>query len=121
LSKRQSANTQNFSPAVAAGGLLFVSGQASVQDGVVAPGSFAEEMARSIENLRLILESWNLTLRDVIRVGAYVRDPGDLVEFNLLYPRYFSAPLPARTTLTCCLPDTLKFEIDVVALLAAGR
>jgi 2-iminobutanoate/2-iminopropanoate deaminase len=121
LSESQSGNTHNFSPALAAGGLLFVSGQASVQDGVIAPGTFAEEMARSIENLRHILESWDLTLRDVIRVGAYVRDPDDLIEFNLLYPQYFAAPMPARTTLTGCLPDTLKFEIDVVALLPADR
>jgi 2-iminobutanoate/2-iminopropanoate deaminase len=111
----RSGNTQNFSAAVAAGGLLFVSGQASVQDGTIVPGSFAEEMSRSIENVRRILESWHLSLADVVKVGAYVRDPDDLIEFNALYPRYFAAPLPARTTITGCLPDQIKFEIDAVA------
>ncbi|ORA37341.1 RidA family protein [Mycobacterium aquaticum] len=120
MSQQRSGNTHNFSSCVSAGDLLFVSGQASVLDGAIVPGTFAEEMARSIDNLRRILESRGLNLADVVKVGAYVRDPGDLVEFNKLYPRYFSNPLPARTTITSCLPDTIKFEIDAVALLG-GR
>ncbi|GAA1585250.1 RidA family protein [Kribbella sancticallisti] len=113
----RSGHTHNFSSAVAAGGLLFVSGQASVQDGKVVPGSFADEMARSIENLRQILASWELTLADIVKVGAYVRDPDDLVEFNQAYSQYFSAPLPARTTVTGCLPEQIRFEIDAIAVL----
>lgn len=112
-------NTANFSPAVRAGDFVFVSGQASVDaGGQVVPGSFAEEMARSIGNVRQILAGYRLDLADVVKVNAYVQDPADLAEYNRLYLRYFEQPLPARTTITNCLTDAIKFEIDVVAHLA---
>jgi 2-iminobutanoate/2-iminopropanoate deaminase len=111
-------NTGNFSPAVRAGGLLFVSGQASVdQIGMIVPGTFAEEMDRSMQNVRRVLGDHGLDLGDVVKVGAYVHDPADVAEFNKLYHRYFTPPLPARTTITSCLSDQIKFEIDVVAAL----
>jgi 2-iminobutanoate/2-iminopropanoate deaminase len=109
-------NTANFSPAVRAGGLVFVSGQASVdENGSIVPGTFAEEMDRSMRNVRRVLSDYGLDLGDVVRVGAYVQDPADLGEFNDLYRRYFTPPLPARTTITNCLTEKIKFEIDVVA------
>lgn len=109
-------NTANFSKAVRAGDLVFVSGQASVNDyGQIVPGTFADEMHRSIENVRDILTEFNLDLTDVVKVGAYVQNPTDIGEFNRLYRSFFSHPLPARTTITNCLTDAIKFEIDVVA------
>lgn len=105
-----------FPPARRAGDFLFVSGQASVDEtGAIVPGTFAEEMHRSIENVRRILADAGLTLSDVVKVNAYVQDPANLTEYNRLYPDYFSAPRPARTTIASCLTDAIKFEIDVVA------
>lgn len=105
-----------FPPAVRAGEFVFVSGQASVDElGTIVPGTFAEEMHRSIENVRRALATEGLALSDVVKVCAYVQDPADLAEYNRLYPRYFPAPRPARTSLANCLTDAIKFEIDVVA------
>ncbi|GAA5120252.1 RidA family protein [Haloechinothrix salitolerans] len=109
-------NTANFSKAIRAGEFIYVSGQASVNDyGKIVPGTFAEEMHRSIENVRDILAEFNLDLTEVVKVNAYVQNPADLAEYNLLYREFFSPPLPARTTITNCLTDAIKFEIDVVA------
>ncbi|MEU6646086.1 RidA family protein [Saccharomonospora sp. NPDC046836] len=108
-------NTALFSPCRRAGAFVFVSGQASVEGGVIVPGTFAEEMRRSIANVERILAGEQLTLRDVIRVGAYVDDPADVPEFNRIYTEYFRPPLPARTTITSCFGGRIKFEIDVVA------
>ncbi|TKG66625.1 RidA family protein [Prauserella endophytica] len=108
-------NTSKFSPCRKAGGFVFVSGQASVENGAIVPGTFEEEMRRSIENVRRILEGEGLSLADVVRVGAYVEDPADVPEFNRLYLEYFHPPLPARTTIANCLGGAVKFEIDVVA------
>lgn len=105
-----------FPAAVRAGEFVYVSGQASVDDtGAIVPGTFAEEMDRSIDNLRRVLAAARLTLADVIKVNAYVDDPEDLEEYNRLYPLYFHPPRPARTTLTSCFGGRLKFEIDAVA------
>ncbi|WP_199433245.1 RidA family protein [Qaidamihabitans albus] len=108
-------NTAMFSPCRRAGDLVFVSGQASVDGGRIVPGTFEEEMRRSIENVRRILAGEGLELSHVVRVGAYVRDAGDLPEYNRIYLEYFGEPLPARTTITNCLGDRIKFELDVVA------
>lgn len=114
-------NTANFSKAVRAGDLVFVSGQASVdENGQIVSGTFAEEMRRSIDNVREILAEYGLDLADVVKVNSYVQNTKDVVEYNRLYRQLFSAPLPARTTLTNCLSDAIKFEIDVVAYIGTS-
>ena len=106
-----------FSHATRVGDFVFVSGQASVdlETGDIIGGTFADEMKRSIENLRTILEKAGARWGDIVKVGCYVRRDEDLAEYNQLYREYFSEPFPARTTITNCLPPSLLFEIDCVA------
>jgi 2-iminobutanoate/2-iminopropanoate deaminase len=106
-----------FSPATKAGGFVFVSGQASVgPDGKIIKDTFENEFRRTVENVKKILAAAGLGLVDVVRVQAYLADPADLPRYNELYREYFKTPLPARTTLTHCIPsDLIKFEMDVIA------
>jgi len=105
-----------FSPAIRAGGFVFLAGQASVDDkGTIVSDTFEGEMRRSLENVGRILEAAGLAFADVVQVRGYVRDPADLPKYNEVYREFFSEPYPARTTLTCCLPETLRFEVEVVA------
>lgn len=100
-----------------AGDLVFLSGQASVdEDGDLVPGTFEEEMRRSLDNVAKVLESEGLGFDDVVRVTGYVRDPDNRSAYNRIYREYFSVPFPARTTLTNCLPPEIHFEIDVIAV-----
>ena len=106
-----------FSPAVRVGGLIFVSGQASVDaTGKIVADTFEGEFRRSVENLRRVLESAGSDLRHVVQTRNYVRDPANLARYNELYREYFANPFPARTTITNCLPPTLQFEIECVAV-----
>lgn len=106
-----------FTPAVEANGFVFVSGQASVDaTGAIISGTFEEEMRRSMANVESVLTSAGLTLRNVVRVMSYLSDPADGPRYNEIYRDYFMPPLPARTTITNCLPPTLKFEVDVIAV-----
>ncbi len=106
-----------FSPAVIVGELIFVSGQASVDaTGKIVGDTFEGEFRRSLDNVRQILAAAGSDLAHVVQTRNYVRDAGDLPRFNELYREYFSAPFPARTTITNCLPPTLRFEIEVVAV-----
>jgi 2-iminobutanoate/2-iminopropanoate deaminase len=112
---RPVASKPLFSPFVRAGGFVFVSGQAAVdENGRIVHGTFEEEMRRSVENVRRVLGEAGLGLSEVVKVCAYVQDPGDLADYNRIYPEYFPHS-PARTTLTSCLGDVVKFELDVVA------
>jgi len=106
-----------FSPVTKVGELLFVSGQASVdKTGKIVSDSFEGEMRRSIENLKAILEAAGSDLKHVVQTRNYVRDDADIPEFNRIYREYFSAPYPARTTITNCLGAALRYEIDCMAV-----
>lgn len=106
-----------FSPAVRVGDLILVSGQASVDPtGRIVSDTFEGEFRRAVDNLRAILEASGSGLAQVVQTRNYVRDPADLPRFNELYREVFSAPYPARTTLTHCLPETLRYEIECVAV-----
>lgn len=106
-----------FSPVTQVGELLFVSGQASVDaQGKIVPDTFEGEFRRSVENLRRILAGAGSDLQHVVQTRNYVRDPANLALFNRLYTETFSAPWPARTTITDCLPATLHYEIECIAV-----
>ena len=107
-----------FSPAVLAGGFVFVAGQASVDEtGKIVPDTFEGEMRRSFENVAKVLAGAGLELDDVVQVRSYVRNPGDLPTYNKVYQGLFREPYPARTPLTNCLPDIVRFEVEVIAKL----
>jgi 2-iminobutanoate/2-iminopropanoate deaminase len=113
-------STAPFRPFVQAGAFVFVSGQASVDEaGRLVPGTFEEQMRLSIDNVRRVLALAGLDLTDVVRTGCYVHDPADAAEFNRIYLEYFHPPRPARTTLTGCLTEQVRFEIDVVAYIGS--
>ncbi|MCB2005353.1 MAG: RidA family protein [Rhodoferax sp.] len=106
-----------FSPAVRVGNMVFVSGQASVDaTGKIVSDSFEGEFRRSVENLRKVLQSAGADLAHVVQTRNYVRDAEDLPLFNRLYTEYFSAPYPARTTITGCLSPALRFELECIAV-----
>jgi 2-iminobutanoate/2-iminopropanoate deaminase len=106
-----------ISPSEVVGELNFVSGQASVDEtGKIISESFEGEFRRSVENLRKVLEAAGSDLAHVVQTRNYVRDAVDVPLFNTLYREYFSAPFPARTTITNCLPPSLRYEIEAVAV-----
>jgi len=112
-----------FSPGIIAGDFMYVSGQASVDpaSGAIINGSFEEEMRRSIDNLRAILEAGGLSLDHVISVKSYVANQDDLALYNKIYPEYFGQPTPTRSTIVGVLGTMLKFELDCVAYVPGTR
>jgi 2-iminobutanoate/2-iminopropanoate deaminase len=103
---------------VQVGSLVFVSGQASVDaSGQIVSDSFEGEFRRSLENMAQVLKGAGCGLEHVVQTRNYVRDDADLLQFNQLYREYFRVPFPARTTVTNCLPPSLKFEIECVAVI----
>jgi len=106
-----------FSPVVRVDDMLYVSGQASVDDhGKIVAGDFEEEFKRCVRNLERILIAAGSSLEKVVQTRCYVDNPEDLPDFNRLYAETFKAPYPARTTILQCFNGVLKFEIDCVAV-----
>ena len=108
--------TAPLSHAIRAGDFVFVSGQASTDPvtGAFIAGTFAEEFARTVENLEGVLKAAGTDLRHVVKVGAYLRDESARPEYNRLYARAFPAPYPARTTVGNPF-SFLQVEIDCIA------
>ena len=108
-----------FSPAVRVGDVIYVSGQASVDaTGKIVPDTFDGEFRRSWWHYDFLaaLETAGSDLQHVVQTRNYVRDPANVARYNELYREYFPAPYPARTTITNCLPPTLHYEIECIAV-----
>ena len=112
-----------FSPAIQVGDLVYISGQASVEKntGKIISGTIEEEIRRSIDNVKNILNTINLSLDNVINVKAYLAHEKDIKIYNEIYKDFFSAPYPTRTTIVNALPSFLKFEIDCIAYVLKTR
>ncbi len=110
-----------LSHAIRSGDYVFVSGQASVNEaGEIVSDTVEGEIRRSFENIANILKAAGLSMKDVVQVRSYVGDPKDLGTYNEIYREFFQEPYPARTTLTGCIPDFIKFEVDVTAYCGDG-
>lgn len=115
---RGNAPRGNYSPAVRAGDLLFVSGQVprDPETGALLGETVEEQTRHTLQKLESLLREAGGSLDDVVSVTAYLQDFGDWAAFNRVYGEVFRAPYPSRTTVGADLGDVLV-EISAVAYL----
>jgi 2-iminobutanoate/2-iminopropanoate deaminase len=107
-----------YSPAIAYGDLVFVSGQGpgNPDTGKIEKGDVASEMKIVMENLRLLLEAAGSGLDRVLKTTVYLANMDDFARMNDIYKTYFSEPYPARTTIQAArLPMGINVEIEAIA------
>lgn len=107
-----------YSPAVKAGGFIFVSGQVPMdpKTGEMSYGDIQHETRVTLNNIKLILEGSGARLEDVVKVNVYLADEREFAAMNLAYLEFFPADKPARTTIGCRFANpTMKVEIDCIA------
>jgi len=102
------------------GDLIFVSGQAALDDdgAIVGDGDFEAQARRSIENLSRVLAAGGSGLEKLVKVTIFVTDISQFETVLALREEYFTAPYPADTICevkSLALPE-LMFEIEAVAL-----
>jgi len=86
-----------YSHAVVANRLVFVWGQGPVDPGTgTMLDGFAEQVRRTLKNVRTILEAAGTSTEDVVKVNAYVTNLTRFAEFNDVY-KVFSRHEPPRT------------------------
>ncbi len=108
-----------YSQAILCGGRqIYISGQGPVdpQTGNFVGGSFEEQAVRTFENLRLIAEAADASLKDFVKVNVFLTDMGNFAKLNEIYQRFFSKPYPARTTVHSALVG-MMIEVDGLAVL----
>jgi 2-iminobutanoate/2-iminopropanoate deaminase len=106
-----------YSPAVRAGGFIFVAGQVPVDPATdkISPGDIRHETRLVLNNIKRILEGAGASLADVVRVGVYLADGSEFAAMNEVYAEFFGVHKPARTTIVCGFVAEIKVEIDCVA------
>lgn len=109
-----------YSPAMIAGNLVFVSGQAgrNPQTREIAADVEAQT-EQTLRNIAAILEAAGTDLSHVIRCGVFLVDMSEFQQMNAVYSRMFGSHRPARTTVAVSeLPgEGLRVEIDAVAII----
>jgi 2-iminobutanoate/2-iminopropanoate deaminase len=106
-----------YSHAVTANGFVHVSGQGPVdpKTGIMSD-NFAEQTRQTIRNIETILNGVGASLKDVVKINAYLADLTRFKEYNEVYTEFFKTEPPARTTIGCQLHG-IHVEIDCVAAL----
>jgi reactive intermediate/imine deaminase len=99
-----------YSQGILAGDFLFLSGQGPYDaSGSRAGSTIAEQVRRVLENLDAVARAAGATLQDAVRVGMYISDMAHFDEMDAEYRRFFSEPMPARTTIQS---DLVGFDVE---------
>ena len=117
--------TLPFSPAVKAGGLIYVAGTLGTgASGALAKGDVRAQTKQALENISATLKAAGSSLPSAASVMVYLRNASDFAAMNEVYATYFPKDPPARTTVVVPQPlanaDGLV-EIALVAIPAGGE
>jgi len=112
-----------FSPAVKAGGLIYVSGTVAVDtSGHIVAGDIRAQTTRTLENLAATLKAAGSSMANVASATVYLKNAADFAGMNDVYRTYWPKDPPARTTVAAplALPEALV-EISLVAISDGGE
>lgn len=108
-----------YSQAIAAGELVFCSGQIGIDPatGALVEGGVEAEAERALRNLAAVLDAAGLGLADVAKATIFLADIADFAAVNAVYARFMPDPPPARTTVAVAgLPRGARVEIEAIAV-----
>jgi reactive intermediate/imine deaminase len=105
----------SYSQGIIMGNALYVAGQVPKHPvtGEV-PESIEDQTRLVMESIKAIVEEAGLTMDNVAKTTVHLTDVSYFTRYDPIYREYFTAPLPARTTVVSVLSG-YKIEIDVVA------
>lgn len=109
-----------YSQAVAAGNLLFCSGQIPLDPatGNLVGGSDVEAQTKKVlENLKAVLEKGGASFSSVAKTTIFLKNMADFPKVNEIYGSFFGGHAPARSTVEVArLPKDVLVEIEAIAL-----
>ncbi|EGA65843.1 Rid family hydrolase [Vibrio brasiliensis] len=91
--------------------------------GELVAGGIKEQTSQCLQNIKAVMESIDVPFDDIVKVGIYLKDLGDLPAVNEVYSTFFPdsaiartvAYVPARTVAAVKdLPKQALVQIDVV-------
>jgi 2-iminobutanoate/2-iminopropanoate deaminase len=101
-----------FAPAVARGGLVFVSGILPEP----AAGDVASQAARVLDELKARLDRAGTSLDRVASTSVYLSSADDFAALNAVWKRYWPSSPPTRTTVVAALPvPGARLQVSAIA------
>ncbi len=107
-----------YSQAIEVNGLIFTSGQLPIipESGELIYDDIKKATARSLENIKEILQEAGSSLDKVVKVNIFLKDMNDFSSVNEVYSEYFTTNKPARSCVEVSkLPKDGIIEIEAVA------
>jgi 2-iminobutanoate/2-iminopropanoate deaminase len=108
-----------YSQAVAAGPLIFISGQLGIVPGTkeLAGHTIEKQTKQATENIAAVLDAADSSLDMVLKMTISLKDIKDFPKFNEVYGSFFEDDPPARATFEVSdLPLSALVEIEVIAI-----
>jgi reactive intermediate/imine deaminase len=112
-----------YSQAVAADGVLYLSGQVPLEPetGELVEGGIAEQTRRCLDSLDAVCRAGGARLEHAARLTIYLTDIALFAAVNEVYAEYFEEPYPVRTTVgVSALPKGALVEIDATVPLTGA-
>jgi len=113
-----------FSPAVKAGGFVYVAGAIGDGSTPLAKGDVRAQTRQTLDGIAKTLKAGGSSLANAASVTVYLRNAADAGAMNEVYATYFPSNPPARTTVAVTQPlanaDGLV-EISMIAVADGGE
>ena len=107
-----------YSQGIAAGNLVFTSGQLPIdmRTGELESADIALATRYALENVSAILQAAGLSLDQAVKVTVFLTDMADFAAVNQAYAEFFVQDPPARSCVqVAALPKGARIEIEAVA------
>jgi reactive intermediate/imine deaminase len=89
-----------FSPAIKAGGMIYLSGQIGNLPGTFdMPDGVGAQTRQAMENIKTVLEVAGASLYDVVKCTIFLDNIDDWGAMNEVYIKFWDGPPPARSAL----------------------
>ena len=104
-----------YSAGIKVGNLLFLAGQGPFDNNGERVGdTFVEQARATFDNLEQVANAAGTSLKNAVRIGAYLSSLDYFEEFNTVMAEYVDQPYPARTTIPVALTE---FDVEIDAVL----
>lgn len=108
-----------YSQATEVNGFIFTSGQIPLipETGELVSDDIKKATARSLDNIKAILEEAGSGMDKVVKVNIFLDDVNDFAAVNEVYAKYFTENKPARSCVEVAnLPKKALIEIEAIAV-----
>lgn len=106
------------------GEIIFISGQIPIiPETLLIPDNIYDQTYQTLQNIRNILESKNLTINNIVKTTLFIKNINNLSTINTSYKKFFNIysgdhilNLPTRSCVEVSrLPKDVLIEIEAIA------